>query len=398
MSILNANLQTRNEGIGAQNYFTITSKNGHPCHFELCEWVGLGRNASIEINCDKGGCILTDELKDVVEQNIENGKIFLGVNLTGGSTNEFSIDNVKEVKRIMVEIKEKYKLQYTPLIHVDAVLGWPYLFLKDYDFSKNELNFDISYLNDLERIVSSVSCFEYADTIGIDFHKTGFTPYLSSLFIAKNKELYQLLNPNKESINETMIYGQYNPFYTSLEYSRSGFGAMSVLATLKSMGKKLFIKNFVNLYINGSRFRDKLRKNNLFYVTDTNINGIATMFILKPKGYEYLDRDSIYTLKDDEIKYIRDYNINFAKKIISDIIQNKINFIFTSSRSYVLPGTEIKLGMLKAYPMSVMLDEDCIDKLVSSITESAKEYMNNNCYLNDNLEMFEEMSKGENNG
>ena len=76
------------------------------------------------------------------------------------------------------------------MIHVDSVLGWVYLFFKDYSFDDNPAEFDGQTLAVLQSLLSKARSFRYADTMGIDFHKTGFCPYVTSLFIVKDKEKY----------------------------------------------------------------------------------------------------------------------------------------------------------------------------------------------------------------
>ena len=73
-------------GINSEEYFMITSKNGHPCHYEVCNWLGLGTESCYEIPCDtKTGEMDFKILKKIVEGNIEKGKKFLGFNSSVGN-------------------------------------------------------------------------------------------------------------------------------------------------------------------------------------------------------------------------------------------------------------------------------------------------------------------------
>ena len=53
---------------------------------------------------------------------------------------------------------------------------------------------------------------------------------------------------------------------------------------------------------------------------------------------------------------------------------NEISFCYTSSRSYVVLGTNIKIGALKAYPMSVFLDKEETDRIVKEINKTILDY------------------------
>ena len=83
--------------------------------------------------------------------------------------------------------------------------------------------------------------------------------------------------------------------------------------------------------------------------------------------------DEIIKLPEKDINKIKEFNVNFGKYILEKGKNGLIDFTFTSSRSYKYPGTDIKIGALKMYPMSVFLTkkeayrlikniENCIDK------------------------------------
>ena len=91
--------ETQNLGCERNKYFMITSENAHPCHYEVCNWLGIGKDNCIEAKCNLDGRINLEETKKVICKNIENGKIFLGFNLNGGSTNEKKKDHCCTVNR-----------------------------------------------------------------------------------------------------------------------------------------------------------------------------------------------------------------------------------------------------------------------------------------------------------
>ena len=70
----------------------------------------------------------------------------------------------------------------------------------------------------------------------------------------------------------------------------------------------------------------------------------------------------------------KEFNINYAKYILEKGKNGEITFTFTSSRSYKIPNTNIKLGALKAYPMSVFLNENEVNNLKEEISISIENY------------------------
>ena len=394
LSLVNADPNSSKQGCKENHYFSITSKNGHPSHYQVCDWLGIGSDSCIEVDCKNDGSIDVCKTRKIINDNIKKGKIFLGFNLTGGSTNELYIDPIKEIYDLREEIIQENNLLYKPLIHVDSVLGWSYLFFKDYNFSDSTINISDDAQNLISSIYNKIKQLVYADTIGIDFHKTGFCPYISSLFIVKDKQNYFKLNPEKEYNIEDMNYGDYNPFYTSLEYSRSCKGPIAALSCLKSLGKDGFCHLISELTDATLYFRKLLMQDNRIFVFEPNINGYATIFTLIPIGINLENYEDFKNCSADEIKIIRNLNSLMGKKILHDCLKHSKNFIFTSSRSYILPRTSIKIGALKAYPMSVFFTKKEAKRLYQEIITSIDELYSNNSSnkIYKNNELFDDMS------
>ena len=320
------------------------------------------------------GRINIEETEKIICQNIEKGKIFLGFNLNGGSTNELTVDPIKNISELNQKIANKYKLDYIPHIHVDSVLGWVYLFFNDYDYNANPLDIANKHLMKIQSLNKKVQEFKYADSLGIDFHKTGFCPYVSSLFIVKNRRDFYNLNPDKEISLDELHYGNYNPFETTLELTRASSGPIMALTTLKSLGIKGFQEIISNMFVSTEKFRNLLIKNENICMINEETEWLTTLFILKPEKYKNCNLGEILKLDEKERENIKEYNINYAKYILEKGKNGEISFTFTSSRSYKIPNTNIKLGALKAYPMSVFLNENEVKNLVKEISISIEDY------------------------
>lgn len=391
LALLNADPESASRGTSRGQYFSITSKNGHPCHHQLCDWLGLGSDTCLEVSCTPEGDIDVAKTAEIVRAQIRSGKTFLGFNLTGGSTNEMLVDSVEDIYQLRESIVEEFHLNYRPMIHVDSVLGWIYLFFKDYDFSCNRNRFSPEARNILQSLYRKVRWFQLADSIGIDFHKTGFCPYVTSLFLVKDKRKYFRLNPGKKYDICSMGYGDYNPFYLSLEYSRPARGPIAALTCLKSLGVNSFCTLIGDLIEATLRFRAELSKDKRIFIIDPATEGFATIFTLIPPGMKITHINDLKRLGESELRKVRELNVSFGKKIISDCVQKKKHFIFTASRSYCVPGTDIQVGALKAYPMSIFFDTvqaiTIAEEVRSSITEL---YQGSNA--SDQTEFFQDMS------
>ena len=226
----------------------------------------------------------------------------------------------------------------------------------------------------IQSLNKKVQEFKYADSLGIDFHKTGFCPYVSSLFIVKNRRDFYNLNPDKETSLEELHYGNYNPFETTLELTRASSGPIMALTTLKSLGIKGFQGIISNMFVSTEKFRNLLIKNENICMINEETEWLTTWFILKPERYKNCNLEEILKLDEKERENIKEYNINYAKYILEKGKNGEISFTFTSSRSYKIPNTNIKLGALKAYPMSVFLNENEVENLIKEISISIEDY------------------------
>lgn len=361
-------------GCEKNKFFMITSANGHPCHFEVCSWLGVGAENCYEIKNDSNNVIDLVEAERVITENIEKGRVFLGFNLAIGSTNELYIDPIKKINELNKKIVKKYNLKYIPHIHADSVLGWIYLFYNNYDFKKNPLNIQTKSLVKIKHINNAVKQLKYVDSVGIDFHKTGFAPYNSSVVIFKNKKDYFDLNLKKEINIDDLNYGNYNQYHYTLELSRSSSGPLTALCSLKSLGIEGFQKIIANMFSSAEYFRDELLKDKRICIINPNSNWLATLFFIKPKKYENLNLNQIINLSKKEHDEIREYNINYAKYVFEESKKNSIRFVYTSSRSYKIENTNIKIGAIKAYPMSVFSSKEEVDNLIAEITNTINKY------------------------
>lgn len=371
-----ADKNVKKYGCNLNKYFIVTSKNGHPCHYEVCDWLGIGTDSCYEIDCNNNGEMDLNKAKEIIEKNILDGKIFLGFNLVVGSTNELFIDPIKEVYNLNLEIVKKFNLNYIPHIHADAVIGWIYLFFNEYNFKKNTLHINEKVLNKIKNLNKKVKELKYVDSIGVDFHKTGFCPYVSSIILFKNIEDYFSLGSKEGILLEELKYGNHNPYHTTLELTRSCSGPLAALCSLKSLGIEGFQKIIGTIFSSTEYFRTKLKDIKNVILINPETDGLASFFIIKPKNYNNLDLEKLSKLKQEDLAVIREYNINYGKYIVEQSRKGNISFTYTSSRSYVLFGTNIKIGAIKAYPMSVFLTEGEVDRIILEIKKTIDDYSN----------------------
>ena len=102
----------------------------------------------------------------------------------------------------------------------------------------NSLGFRGRTVRALAAAVSRIRHLGLADSLGIDFHKTGFAPYISSLFLLRDRADFAAVVRQRETMPYLYHTGEYHPGMFTLETSRSATGVMAALANLLLLGKE----------------------------------------------------------------------------------------------------------------------------------------------------------------
>lgn len=365
----------KRKGYRGKEFFMISSVKGHPCHAEISDWLGIGYDNCIRVKCSKEGRIIVSEVERVVRENIEAGKTFLGFNLCGGSTVEFDMDPVKEIYDLREKLVEDYSLEYKPIIHVDSVVGWTWLFYNGYDFEANPLGITKPILDKIRLMHSYISEIKYADSCGMDFHKTGYAPYISSIIMFHNNEDYYYLGDKENVIDvKKLQYGGYAPFEQTLELTRSCDGPIAAWTTLKALGVKGYREIIARSLESTQYFRDKINELPFAEVVNPNSNGVATLFILKPEGFENKSLAEILAMPKEETDKVKNYNLNFTRYVDELNEKGETHLAFTASDIFTVAGTNVCLGSIKAYPMSPHYTQENIDAIIDLISRLKNRY------------------------
>lgn len=362
-------------GYHGKEFFLVSSVKGHPCHAEVSDWLGIGYNNCIRAKCTKDGRIIVSDVEKIVRENIEKGKVFLGFNLCGGSTVEFDMDPVKEIYNLREKLVEEYSLDYKPIIHVDSVVGWIWLFYNGYDFNSNPMNIPKQTLDKIQLMHSYISEIKYADSCGMDFHKTGYAPYISSIIMFHDKKDYYFLGDKEQDVDvKKLQYGGFAPFEQTLELTRSSDGPLAAWATLKAIGVNGYREIIANSLESTQYFRDAINSLPFAEVVNPMSNGVATLFILKPDGFEEKSLAEILTMSKEDTDKVKNYNLNFTRYVDELNEKGETNLAFTASDVFTVAGTDVCLGSIKAYPMSPHYTKDNIDAIIALITTLKERY------------------------
>jgi glutamate/tyrosine decarboxylase-like PLP-dependent enzyme len=169
------------------------------------------------------------------------------------------------------------------LLYCDAVIGWSWLTFGKYDFENNPLGFSANVLPHLNENYNLVKGMEYADAVGIDFHKTGWSPYASSCFLYKNAAEFEALlkRPGSAYLQPR---SPYNPLDYTLEVSRSATGAMAGWASLKFFGYEGFQAVLGGILENKAYLRHLLDADDELVCANRDDYGLVTLLRAYPRG------------------------------------------------------------------------------------------------------------------
>lgn len=226
-------------GIHGDQAVVIGNVASHYSQQTSANWTGIGQDQYRQVKTNINQTTDFADLERVCREALEEGKKIACIEAAGGTTSNMGMDDVEQIHEIRARLIEEFKLEYTPHIHVDSVLGWVWLNFVDYDFENNPLGFSERVLQDAKSNADNAAKFHYADSFGLDFHKTGYIPYNSSMVVFKNKEDFNLLKRQKDIMTPLFHDDEeYNPGVYTLETSRSTANIIATWKTVQSLGKE----------------------------------------------------------------------------------------------------------------------------------------------------------------
>lgn len=287
----------------------ICSQQAHYCQQTATDWLGLGMDNIVHVRTDDANEMdvghLEEILKDLAAKKIPVATIIC----TMGTTDANAFDPIAKVRALLDRYPNPEGFGKA-ILYADAVCGWSWIYFKDYDFANNPLGFSDRILPILKRNGQAMADLSHADAAGIDFHKLGFAPYVSSCFMYKNAEEFETIH-RRGGDAYLQARGDYNPMYYSLEVSRTPSGALAGWATLKYFGKEGMQAILGGILEAKYHLFDLLdRALDMVCVNDED-TGFVTLFRVYPKG------------TDAKAQYAKELNDPAAR---ADLIKhNKLN-------------------------------------------------------------------------
>ncbi|AJA23170.1 TPA: pyridoxal phosphate-dependent decarboxylase family protein [Bacillus thuringiensis] len=351
-----------------QNVYCFASENAHYSLLKSAEATGIGSNHLIKVKTDPyTNSMDIEDLEAKMIQVIKNGGIPLYILATMGSTDTFTIDDIKKIKESAEAIQKKYKLK--PIyIHADSAMGGFYSFFNNYSFEENPLSFESNVKNALQYVQDKMQYMSLADSVCFDFHKLGQTPYTSSILIVKNHTDLQLMDIEQDDTPYlgNRSYGSYHTGYT-LECSRAG-SAIPMYINLLAFGIEGYQKLLANYIHVNLLFREKLGKAlpQVAITNDFTYGPITTFrFYMNGDGQENWEKERIGLATKEEIEDTNRLNI----ELFNYLGENRDQVFFgDTTRSCVVDVINSydrnPISTLKFFSISPYTTVECIDEIV----------------------------------
>jgi len=352
----------------------LTSEVSHFSKVICADWLGLGSDniREIALNADDSLCV--DALREALEACHAAGQPVALINCTTGTTDAFGVDDVQAVVAVRDEFVARHGLGYRPHVHADAVIGWAWMAFRDYDFAANPLGFDDVLKADLESVARKLRHNHLADSIGFDFHKTGYAPYVSSLFLLADGADWELLRRPAGAEAYLFHFGAYNPGEYSLESSRSAAGALAAWANLKYFGIEGYQALLGRLVEAERVIRGLLDGRSDMVVVNPDDHGFVTLYRVYPPG---TDARAAYAaeLAGEDDAALRRHNTlvhQFSTVINRRQREQRGPFLsFTSNHRTSDSGQPI--AALKIFPMTPYADPATMQQIMEALAAAKEE-------------------------
>ena len=355
----------------------LASGQSHYARLNAAGWLGIGEQNVRAIPTGLDNAIDLKALEVSARQALDEGRKIVAIIATIGTTDAFGIDDLPEIVRLRDRLAEEYQLDYRPHIHADAVIGWAWSVFNDYDFEDNPLEFRPRTIRALATVHRVVQHLNLADSIGIDFHKTGFAPYISTLFLVRDQQDLQLLVRGRDEMPYLFQSGERHPAMFTLETSRSGSGVMAAYANLKLFGKRGLRALLGHMVEMAELLREHLEGHESTTVLNIENVGPVTLFRVYPDGVDTWDIKKREINDPSAIEELRRHN-DFNRRVfefLHDRAMEGKGVHLSKTECYRPTEYGEPIVALKSYICTPFLDEEHIELLVQTILDAREAVM-----------------------
>ena len=350
----------------------LVSDTGHYCAANVAGWLGIGTRNVVTVPTTDDNEIDLVRLEQAARKALAEGRKIAAIIATMGTTDSFGLDDLQAIAALRDALADEFQLAYRPHIHADAVIGWAWSVFNDYDFEANPLGFRPRTLRALAGACRRIRHLALADSVGVDFHKTGFTPYISSLVLVKDREDLQRVARHPELMPYLYHSGEYRPGMYTLETSRAGTGPLAAMANYRLFGRQGLQALLGHIVEMAQLLREHLEGREGTTVLNRDNFGAVTLFRAYPPG---VDTFAIKRQEFDDPAFRdtllanNEYNRKIIQYVHSEAMAGRGVFI-SNTDCYRRTRYGEPIYALKSYIMSPFVDETDVEAVVHKIMEA----------------------------
>lgn len=349
----------------------VTSDISHYSRLNVASWLGIGTKNLVIIPTTNENEMSLIDLEDRLRRALERNEKIATIVATMGTTDAFGIDDLSAIVKLRDQLTEEYELKCPPHIHADAVIGWAWMIFKDYDFRNNPLGFHARTLRSIQDSLMKMSSLYMADSLGIDFHKTGYVPYISSAFLVKNRNELTLFSRSPDQMPYLYKVGHYHPGIYTLESSRPGTGALAALANIQLFGKQGYRVLIGHIVEMAEMLRERLEEHNFIRILNNYNYGPVTLFRVYPDG---INTNEIFQQEMNNIDYRKQteennaYNLKIFNQIYEQAFRGEgVLLSWTDAYRHAEYTDSPPISAIKSYIMSPWTDLNAVDTVVRQV-------------------------------
>ncbi len=358
-----------------QDAVILASQHSHYSCLNVASWLGIGQDNVVLVPTHLDNSIQIPALEKAAREALTAGKKIAAIVATMGSTDAFGIDDLQAVDAVRRRLAEEFALPYLPHLHADAVIGWAWSVFNDYDFLQNPLGFRGRTVRALAAAQHDIQHLRLADSIGIDFHKTGYTPYLSSLVLFREASQFDLIARSRDTMPYLYQSGELHPGMYTLETTRSGMGPMAALANLLLFGKEGYRTLLGHAVEMAEVLREMIESHpNLTVLNGENV-GPVTLFRAYPDG---VDTFSVKARERSEEGYREqvlahnEYNRRIFERVHAGALAGE-GVAISLTNCYRQTDFGDPIVALKSYVLSPFADEDRMHSIVTHVVAARQD-------------------------
>ncbi len=347
----------------------VASQQSHYSCLNIANWLGLGQHNVVTVPTHLDNSIQLPALEAALRGVLSSGKKIAAIIATMGTTDAFGIDDLRAIDAMRRRLAAEFSLPTLPHLHADAVIGWAWSVFNDYDFQANPLAFRGRTVRALASAQHDIGHLRLADSIGIDFHKTGYTPYSSSLVLFRDSKDFGLIARSRETMPYLYQSGEHHPGMYTLETTRSGIGPMAALANLLLLGKEGYRTLLGHAVEMAEVLRERIEAHpNLTVLNGENV-GPVTLFRAYPDGVDTFDvKDRERSERDyrQQLLAHNEYNRRVFERVHAEALTgNGVAISLTTCYRQNYFGDPIVA--LKSYVLSPFADESRMSSIVKHV-------------------------------